>query len=283
MVFEHTTLRECVQKYLKKYGNMTYSDLSNAEVSELLLDADTAILTGGPRGNDEARASAWFANIELTKRGIPPTARESLGKIPISPKSLLQAVRKHDGPYIDLQWLGQNMPDRMPRPWRGIGSLVYRHDFFEPDEIPLSSPQEIVDGAFAAADRVINRQLSVARKCMQMRLPAARQACMRWLCSQTVKQKLQEIERDSTDLRKRMADLGIKQLGREQIDRRLIYYKAWKLAGGSGHWQAAAEAFTLLTGEKRSRQDMRDMIKRMASEKVVRRKRKRTVVGKPIL
>lgn len=283
MVFEYTTLRECVQKYLKKYGNVTYSGLSNTEVADLLLAADMAVLTGGPRGDDEARASAWFAHIELTKRGIPPTARESLGKIPVSPKTPLQAVRKHDGPYIDLQWLGQNMPNRMPRPWRGISALVYRHDYYGPDDIPLNSPQEIVDGAFAAADRIINRQLSVARKCMQMRLPAARQACMRWLCSQTVKQKLRQIELDSPDLRKRMTGLGIKQLRDKQIERRLVYFKAWKIAGGSNHWQDAAEAFRSLTGEKCTRQGMKDIIGRMKSSKVVRRRRKRTVVGKPVL
>lgn len=124
MVFEYTTLRECVQKYLEKYGNVTYSGLSSEEVADLLLAADTAVLTGGRYGDDEARASAWFAHIELTKRGIPPTARESLGKIPVSPTTMLQAVRKHDGPYIELQWLGQNMPPRMPRPWRGIGSCI---------------------------------------------------------------------------------------------------------------------------------------------------------------
>lgn len=242
---------------------------------------------------DALRAVIWFINAALTRRGIPPRARTALGDVPITPTRLQHQMRKQDAPYLDLQWLGYRHPELIPRRWRDItllcatapGATEVSKQIADSDEILIDdnqSPSDIVERAFDAADLLINRRMSVARKCRAMKIPASVQSEMRWLCSRSTRELMREIQGAEVELRKKMKAQGIKQLTEEMIEKRLEVVQAWKLVGGGTNWQATADALKSATGRTITRQAVRDIITRLGEQKIIRRRKKRKTV-EPVL
>jgi hypothetical protein len=76
---------------------------------------------------------------------------------------------------------------------------------------------------------------------------------------------------------------GIKQLTEENIEQRLMTYRAWRLAGGGNKWQAAADTLFEMTGRRITLQAVRAMITGMGEKKIIRRPRGRIKTAQAIL
>lgn len=289
-------LKDCISSFQSRIKT-DFNSATTDDLIELIVDCDAKLLS---ETRDSARVDAlrtyiWCANAALTRKGIPPRARQCLGPVPITTTRLLHIVRKRDAPYLDLQWLGYKHPDMLPKRWRGITQLVQTapgskqaSSAFEEDEeysicIGFDDPSEILENAFSSADRLIHRKISTAKKCMQLKLTSSIQSEMRWLCSRKVHQLLIELDTLEHELRKKMRNQNIKQLTNEMIDQRILIVRCWKLAGGGTKWQATADVYQNLTDKRITRQAIRDMINRLGIKKIIRRPRGRVKTLEPVL
>lgn len=211
--------------------------------------------------------------------------------MPRTTRTLIEKIKKQDGPYYDLQWLAHRAPELIPAKWSEIKWLMATAPgLTNPPiadtyafSIPSCHNSSVLDSSFEAANRLIRLQTSVARKCRTLKLSAAIQSQMRWLCGSTTRALIKKIDEQSSDLRRKMKLQGIKQLTTDRIDNRLEIFRAWKLAGGSSNWQVAADNYFAVTGRKISRQGVKDMIERLTEQKLIRRKRGRKKVIEPLL
>jgi hypothetical protein len=268
-----------------------YDAATTDALYELIVACDAQLLMEH-EDNDRVksrRVVCWFANAALTRRGIAPRSRECLGSIPIRSKRLLHDIRKQDAPYIDLQWLAFKYPERIPRRWSGIKTLLATAPGLKAksgDKDPTFdyiNRDDALDHAFCDADLLINRRVSIARRCIALNLPTAAQAEMRWLCSSKVRKLVRDLKAKESDLRDAMRRQGIKQLKPEHIDARVQTFRAWKLAGGGTNWQAAADTLAAMTGIRKSRQAIKEMITRMGEQKLIRRRKGKKRTLEPIL
>lgn len=276
-------LKDCVAAYgnypkiAKNYGMATHEYLL-----DLIFDIDSKLLFDKTESenSDAFRTVLWFVNAALTRKGIAPSARVQLGPILRTPQKLIERIRKQDGPYYDLQWLAHRAPELVPPKWSDIKWLMATApESTEPsktddDSIMLSTSSDsfVIDSSFNAAARLIGLQTSVARKCRTLKLSPALQSQMRWLCGSTTRALIKRIDEQSSELRRKMKLQGIQQLTADRIGNRLEIFRAWKLAGGASNWQLAADNYFAMTGRKISRQGVKDMIERLAEQKLIRRK-----------
>jgi hypothetical protein len=289
-------LKMCIASFQSRIKT-NFDAATSEELVELIVDCDAKLLfeTRDSARVDAVRTTIWFANAALTRKGIPPRARGCLGPVPITPTRLLHVIRKQDAPYLDLQWLGYKHPDMIPKRWNAIRQLIETapgskeaSSTFDCGEeycieVGVVDPGEILENAFSSADRLVNRQVSIAEKCMKLKLSPSIQAELRWLCSRKVHQLLGQLDVMEYDLRKIMMSQRIKQLTRAMIDRRILIVRCWKLSGGGSNWQATADTFQSMTGERITRQAIRDMIIRLGSKKLIRRRKGKVKTLGPVL
>lgn len=296
MIEKVKPLKDCIARFRDRIA-ADYDVMPIERLTALILDAETKIFfeTTESSKTDAMRAVVWFANAALTRKGLAPSARTSLGTLPKKVTRQIHLIRKQDGPYYDLQWLGFRHPELIPKKWQDIKFLATTAPgrketdaaaaANDGDDIAFStsSPDELLDTVFDAADRLINRKFSIARKCQTLKLSPAIQSEMRWLCSASTRKLLKDLGKREIELRVQMERQNIKQLKAKHIDRRVMFFRAWKLAGGGTNWQATADVFASMTGEKVTRQAIKDMITRLGHQKLVRLKRGRKRTHDPLL
>jgi hypothetical protein len=289
-------LKECVVACKDKVGRY-YDAMSVERLLQEVADADFRFFfdTAESDQMDEMRVVLWFVNAALTRKGIAPAYRTSLGPMPRKLDRFCKVQRMQDGPYCDLQWLGFKHPELLPPRLSAIQSLhATASGAVEAEDSERDAEGDIyigatidadndLDQAFAAADRLVNRKMSVARKCMNLKLSPAVQSEMRWLCSATTRKLLADIDSHVVALRAAMKAQAIKQLKPAHVERRILTFRAWKLSGGGTNWQATAHAFEAMTGDRISRQAIRDMITRLSSRKLVRLRKGRKKTHGPVL
>lgn len=288
-------LRECIRSFRDRIAR-NYDNASTDALFEMIISCDAKLL--GERVDcdrvDGLRTINWFINAALTRRGIPPSSRQCLGAIPIRSTRLLHDIRKEDAPYLDLQWLAFKYPERIPKKWSGIKAILSTAPGIKPsDLVPTATDGSIAFGVadrdeslndvFDDSDRLIYRRMSKARLTRTLKLTTAAQSEMRWLCSRKVRQILRDLDVMADDLRDKMRRQDIKQLSQEQVEARIQMVQAWKLAGGGTNWQATADILEGRTGVRKTRQAIRDMIMRMGSQKLIRRRRRKTQKVEPLL
>lgn len=287
-------LEDCVAAYGNHPKIRKNYDTKNQDVLlERIDDTHTKLLFDKAESDRSCalRTVLWFINAALTRKGIAPSARAQLGPIPRTARTLIEKIKKQDGPYYDLQWLAHRAPELIPAKWSEIKWLMETAPGLTNPPIadtyalsvPLYNGSSVSDSSFEAANRLIGLQTSVARKCRTLKLSPALQSQMRWLCGSTTRALIKKIDEQSSDLRRKMKLQGIKQLTTDRIDNRLEIFRSWKLAGGGSNWQVAADNYFAVTGRKISRQGVKDMIERLAEQKLIRRKRGRKKVIEPLL
>lgn len=194
------------------------------------------------------------------------------------PRSLPHAVVKLDAPFIDLQWIAIHYPNQeLPKRMRALLELS---DYPDPDRLP----HEAIDSkgfdldALGRAERLVTTKGGIGRKCRQLGLSKKQQIGLRSFCEESVHRKIKSVEVQAVEIEQRIRAQKIPQLStQELIEARLKYWKAWKLAGGSTHWQDAADILNFMTGKTVSRQAVRDTIGRMKTARTVRRNRRKSV------
>lgn len=274
-----------------------YDAKSLDDLAQLIINCDVQLLTITEDSTrvDAFRTVIWYVNAAMTRKGFAPSSRKCLGAIPRRSARLLHDIRKQDAAYYDLQWLGFKHPKLIPPKWSGIIRLVATAPGGKTASEPSASHHEgefafggldrdeLLTDAFSDADRLIGRQMSVAKKCQALKLSPAIQSEMRWLRSASTGKLLAGLDELDTTLRKKMKKQQIKQLTDKLINRRMDIIRAWKLAGGGTKWQATADTFKVMTGHDITRQAIRDMITRLSDQKLVRLRRGRKKIHDPLL
>lgn len=171
-------LRECISAFRDRVT--TDYDAKSVESLEQIITACGFKLFGESEDSsrvDGFRAVLWYANGALTRKGLAPAARRSLGAIPRRATRLLHEVRLKDAAYYDLQWLALKCPHLIPEKWAGIRGLLgtapggrsRREGEMPPGEMDITFGEAdrdtLLSQAFAGADRLIARKMSIARKC----------------------------------------------------------------------------------------------------------------------
>lgn len=271
MKIEVPSLRVCLDRY-RETLEKSMGDLSHAKADhlhELLINLSGWAFRRSSR-LDLSRAAQWFIHYEYCRRGIAPQFRRALRPVPWKTHDLSAAAIKADAPYLDLQWLMTRYPNQqLPTKWRGLITLSASSH-----KVTYDAPT--VEFALDVAERLMARRDHISGKCKTLKLTPVQQAGMRYLCTLAVRDKRRTIDLDALDVRRAIEAGRIAQLTSTLIDRRVLYWRAWKLAGGGAHWSDAAEIFGSMTGKSVTRQGMRDMINRMVEQKTIRTRRKRT-------
>jgi hypothetical protein len=288
-------LRECIRATRDRIAK-DFDKFDTEKLLDVLYNCDAKILFEKEDGTrvDAARAVSWHINAALTRRGIPPSSRRSLGSIHKKSTKFIHDVRKLDAPYIDLQWLAFKYPECIPKKWSCAREILTTAPGMKISGLPahsddehiifgISDPDESLDAVFDHADRLVNRKLSVSRLCRAMKLSVAAQSEMRWLCSRYTRKLVGVIDDQACELAEKMRKQDIKQLKPELIDARVQMFRAWKLAGGGTNWQAAADILKNMTGVRKTRQAIRDMITRMGEQKLIRRRKGKKRALEPLL
>ncbi len=271
MKFSLTPLEDCLTKYEEV---LLKRDLSKKTVDELLYEVGHVRhkITSTPSKADVARAYIWLLCKELSMRGIAPKFRNELGPVPTRTTSYLKAIDKNDAPYIDLQWLSINYPAHpLPKRWNVVKAIA---------NLPSSSTDSSKWKAFTAADRIISRKLNIPRKCDLLEFSDTQKTGMRYFTTGKQRKRHRLVLSNENTVKTSLKNNSkkIKQITSENIERRLIYWRAWILSGASDSWQSAADIFNQITGESLSRQGMRNMILRLHDNKVIiRRGKKKTI------
>lgn len=287
-------LRECIRSFGDRVAK-DYDAATTDKLDDIIRDCDSGLFFVSEDSGrvDALRTVSWFANAALTRRGICPRSREYLGSITTKPTRLIHDIRRQDAPYLDLQWLAFRYPKHIPKKWSGIALILATATSAKTTPTVPSSDDDIVFGeldrgevldlAFDGADLLIGRVTSMARRCMALRLSSAAQSEMRWLCSRKTHKLIREINKQGHELRDKMRRQGIKQLSPAFIEARVQTFRAWKLAGGGVNWQATANVLEAMTGVRKTRQAIRDMINRLGEQKLIKRRKGKTRTLEPIL
>lgn len=281
MTIAITPLHACISKHSGELADVNYKKATAAQLSHLLTTAGSMMITK-PGKVDLARAVIWFVCAEYSRRGIAPRYREPLGLPPYHVRTLLDAVRKGDAPYLDMQWLAIHYPAQsLPKTWLPLmtlpGNLV-------PSGVPERKRRKWDDDPFGALERIVFRSSHVGVKCRLLHLTHEQQVGMRFYCTKAIRERIVKTNLDSAEILERIERQRIPQL---QLHfglkaNRVRYWKAWRLAGGGNNWAGTARIFGFMTGKPVSRQAAKAMIGTMAQQKIARR-RKRKRVLKPVL
>lgn len=288
-------LRECIRSFRDRIAK-NYDAASTSELIDRIIGCDLKLL--GDKTDcdrvDALRAVNWYINAAFTRRGIPPSSRRCLGPIPIRATKLLHHIKKQDAPYLDLQWLAFKYPECLPKRWSGINTILSTAPGMKASSLTPAAldgsivfgeidRDEVLDDVFNHADRLVNRKVSIAKLCTTLKLPTAAQSEMRWLCSRKTRQLIRDLNVMEDELRDKMHRQGIKQLKPAMIDTRVHTFRAWKLAGGGTNWQATADILEGITGVRKTRQAIKDMITRLGSQKLIKRRNRKKRTLEPLL
>jgi len=269
--FKLTPLEECLKKYEKA---LLKRDLSKKPIDALLYEIGHVRhkITSAPSKADVARAYIWYLCKELSIRGVAPKFRNELGPVPTRATSYLKAIDKNDAPYIDLLWLSIKYPDHpLPKRWSAVKTIA---------NIPTSSIISSECKAFSAADKIISRKLNIPRKCNLLKFSDTQKTGMRYFTTREQKKRHRLVLANEKAVKTSLKNNSkkIKQITSENIERRLVYWRAWVLSGASDSWQSAADIYNQITGESLSRQGMRNMILRLLTNKAITRRGKKKTI-----
>lgn len=282
MPWEVKPLEDAVRDCTIKLSALQLERESVSKLEEIVLLA-ARWFRQRPDKIDNARALLWEVNIEFTRRGIAPRFRHCMGPVPTRVDSLLHAAMKHDAPYYDLQWLVCRYREQpLPKSWRPVLFLPCSHPSSDPAQVMNSSHPDDIDApwlesesSFEAVARIVRRQKTLPSKIRMLKLTDHQQVGMRVFCRRVLRERIRELTVQSRDVRDRLVKARIPQLKSADIERRILFWQAWKFVGGGTRWQAAADMFGMMTGDTVTRQGMKDMIERMEKAGAVRRRKRR--------